>query len=125
MSFVMTKHCPIRIAVLSLAISCCCGCSQPLRTLIAVGDEQKEQAVYVRQEQARFKALLRDIHRGRLLPGLRQERVLARYGEPVLREGRTFLYRDPVAFFGSPKVYLEFDETDLLSSFKVVTDEKP
>jgi hypothetical protein len=57
------------------------------------------------------------------LPGLRQERVVARYGEPVLREGRTFLYRDPVAFFDSQKVYLSFDEAGLLSSIKVVTDE--
>jgi len=121
----MTKHYPApNIAVLSLAaLLCCCGCSQPLRTLMAVGNEQKEQAAYVRQKQERFKVLLRDIHRGRLLPGLRQERVVARYGEPVLREDRTFLYRDPVAFFDSPKVYLSFDEAGLLSSIKVVADE--
>ncbi len=111
-------------AVLSLAMAlCCCGCSQPLRTLMAVGNEQKEQAAYVRQQQERFKVLLRDARRGRLLPGLRQERVVARYGEPVLREGNTFLYRDPVAFFDSPKVYISFDASGLLSSIRVVTDE--
>jgi hypothetical protein len=99
------------------------GCSQPLRTLVAVGNEQKAQQQEVSGQEARFEALLRDVRKGRLLPGLREERVLARYGAPVLREGRTFVYRDPVGFFGSPKVYLTFDDADLLSLIKVVEDD--
>lgn len=99
------------------------GCSQPLKTLMAVGQEQAGQQAYVREKEARFEALWRDVQRARLLPGLRQEKVLARYGEPVLRKGRTFLYRNPVEFTGAKKVYLEFDEQDILQSIKAVSDE--
>ncbi|MFA5039193.1 MAG: hypothetical protein WC732_05895 [Candidatus Omnitrophota bacterium] len=101
----------------------CAGCSQPLRTLMELGGEQKAQQAYVRQKQARFEALLRDIERQRLLPGLRKERVVARYGEPVLTEGGVFLYRDPVDFVGAKKVYLEFNDRDLLDSIKVTGHE--
>ena len=90
---------------------------------MAVNSEQKAQGAYVRTQQERFRVLLRDIDRDRVLPGLRQERVVARYGEPVLRQGRVFLYRDPVDFFSSAKVYLEFNEQDILSSIEVVNDE--
>ncbi|MDD5019302.1 MAG: hypothetical protein PHH75_01385 [Candidatus Omnitrophica bacterium] len=113
----------LKHVVVFLAVSCFCGCSQPLRTLIDAGNEQKAQGECVARQRTRFEALLRDIKRERLLPGLREERVLARYGDPVLREGRVFLYRDPVDFFGSPKVYLAFDEAGILSSIEVITNE--
>lgn len=107
--------------VLGLAVLS--GCSQPLQTLMELNSEQAGQQAYVRGKQARFNALMRDIERDRLPLGLRKEKVLARYGQPVIiEEGNVFLYRDPVGFVGSPKVYIGFDKNDLVSSVKVAND---
>ncbi len=95
------------------------GCSQPLRTLMGVGAEQKAQRSYVRRDESRFKLLLGEARQGRVKTGTTQDRIIARYGQPVVREGVTFLYRDPVAFFNSTKVYMDFDEKGLLKSLRI------
>lgn len=91
------------------------GCSQPLRTLMALGHEQEAQQKLVAQENANFKRLWNDVTRGRLKPGVTQQEILNRYGAPVLEQGRTFLYRRPTEYFATPKVYLDFDEKGILT----------
>lgn len=104
----------------------CCvlaGCSQPLRTLVDLGAEQKNQRALVKKEDVRFKVLLDDIRHGRLKIGTTlRSQVIARYGEPVLVEDKTLLYRRPVEFFNAPKVYLDFDESGRLAAIKSVEE---
>jgi hypothetical protein len=100
----------------------CAGCSQPLRTLMDLGSEQNAQQSFVRESDARFKVLLRDVKSGRPKTGSTQEQVVARYGQPVLIERNTFLYRSPVGFFDGPKVYLDFDEKKLLIGARINED---
>jgi hypothetical protein len=104
----------------------CCllvGCSPPLRTLVDLSAEQKNQRAFVKKEDARFKVLLDDIRYGRLKIGTTlRSQVVARYGEPVLEEDRTLLYRRPVEFFNASKVYLDFDEAGRLAAIKSVEE---
>ena len=108
------------------AVGLCCffsGCSQPLRTLIDLGSEQKEQQVFVKKEEAKFNLLQSDIGHGRLKTGTSRSEIVARYGSPVLEEGNTSLYRKPAKFLNSPKVYLDFDATDRLAAIRNIEKE--
>ena len=87
-----------------------------------LGAEQKAQQSYVKKENARFKGLLRHAKKGKIKPGLTKKEILNRYGAPVLDEDNTFLYRGPVAFFDEPKVYLVFDEKDILKEVRIVNN---
>ena len=100
------------------------GCSQPLRTLMAVGSEQKAQQSFVKIEEARFKAVLGEARAGRIKKGTARENIVARYGEPIINTESYFLYRDPVGFFDSPKVYLDFDEKGALTGTRITEREQ-
>lgn len=89
-----------------------------------VGAEQKAQQNFVGIEQARFKAVLREARAGRIKKGTTRESIVARYGEPVLDTGAAFLYRDPIGFFDSPKVYLDFDEKGALTGVRIAEREQ-
>ncbi len=104
----------------------CCffsGCSQPLRTLMDLGSEQKEQQAFVKKQGVKFDLLLSDIRRARLKIGTPRSEIVARYGGPVLEEGNTLLYRKPAEFLNSPKVYLDFDGTDHLVAIRNIEKE--
>ena len=104
----------------------CCffsGCSQPLRTLMDLGSEQKEQQVFVKRQGAKFNLLQSDIKQDRLKIGTLRSGIVARYGAPVLEEGNTLLYRKPAEFLNSPKVYLDFDGTDHLVAIRNIEKE--
>jgi hypothetical protein len=107
------------ILLCGIAVFLLSGCSQPLRTLMDVGAEQKAQQNFIKIEQARFKAVLREARAGHIKNGTARESIVARYGEPVLSNGSYFLYRDPVGFFDSPKVYLDFDEKGALIGARI------
>ena len=105
---------------------CCSGCSQPLRTLMAVNAEQKAQQDSVHKENQQFERLLKDIKACKIKQGMARSLAIKRYGSPVLEAhsevGKTLLYRNPVVFLHATKVYLNFDEHDILVSAKI--DEK-
>ncbi len=105
--------------ILFLAFIFVSGCSQPLRTLMSVGSEQKAQGAYVKRQDRCFDLLMRDIKRERLKIGVSDQYVISRYGEPVLKKGSTFVYRKAVEFLDTPKVYLDFDEKGLLTNIRV------
>ncbi len=96
-----------------------CGCSQPLRTLMDLDAEQKAQQRYVNSEDAKFAVLVKDIKEHRLQPGGMKHRVIARYGEPVVIQDKTFLYRRAQSFFPKTKVYLTFDDKDVLKKINL------
>ena len=99
------------------------GCSQPLRTLIGVGGEQKAQRKEVQHQDALFNKLLGDIRDGRLKEGTRRLQIVDKYGDPILTtyEGKEqiLLYRPQVEFFNATKVYLRFDDDDVLTKITI------
>ncbi len=95
------------------------GCSQPLRTLMALGSEQDGQKRYVESQRQRFKVVLRHARQNRIKYGTARSVVIRRYGEPVLENEGTCLYRDPVDFLHSPKVYMTFDEKQNLLEIRI------
>lgn len=101
------------------SVFCLVGCSQPLRTLMAVGAEQKAQQKFVSQEEIRFNDLWRDAKEGVIHNGRTQKEIIARYGEPVLKTGQGFLYRNPVSFFDAQKVYMDFNEQGVLKAVRI------
>lgn len=96
------------------------GCSQPLRTLMALGEEQKGQQWQVAQQEKKFDLLWNDVKAGRLAKGTPSAEIIRRYGDPVLATSPgTFLYRLPTEYFDTPKVYLIFDPQDKLSDIRI------
>jgi hypothetical protein len=96
-----------------------CGCSglnsQGLSALESVAGSQAQIGRYVAGEQKKFQRLLNDVRAKRLHQGMLKNEALARYGDPVIQEpvssggGKIFLYRDPVQYFNTDRVYLSFD----------------
>ncbi len=101
------------------------GCSQAIRTLQGLGVEKDAQTAQVEQQNIKFGFLLNDIKRDRLKPGASRERIIARYGRPVLEEALSeqdktvLLYRKPTQFFDTEKIYLVFDKNNNLEKIEV------
>jgi hypothetical protein len=95
------------------------GCSEPMRTLMAVDAEQKAQRKMVNHQGVCFDALLKEVREKRIKIGTRQEDIVARFGEPVVKKEKEFLYRNSVAFFDAPKVYMIFDDKGLLHDIRI------
>lgn len=101
------------------------GCSEPIRTLQALGAEKDAQLAQVKRQDKEFELLLRDIAKDRLKPGMSRQEIVGRYGHPVLesasrqQEEITLLYRKPVEFFDMTKVYLTFDNQGYLKKVDV------
>ncbi len=104
---------------------------ESLMVLKSLEASQKEISAYVRRQDARFRKLLKHVKRNRLKAGLSKGKCLKAYGEPVLeydaRDGsgqKVFLYRYATEYFGSPKVYLYFDQSKSLTrwEYKVLPD---
>lgn len=113
-----------RFFIFAILFICATGCSQPLRTLIELGKEKQAQENYVARSRARFKLMLGDIKKGRLKIGTARTRVISLYGKPVLEDGGTLLYRDPVDFLHSAKVYLIFNEDAVLTGIRTEEGQK-
>ena len=67
----------------------------------------------------KFDLLFKDVESDKIGKGARKEYIISRYGEPVLEDGGVFLYRKSAIFFNSPKVYLEFDDKDILINIRI------
>lgn len=95
------------------------GCSQPLRTLMDVGAEQKAQQQYQQRQETLFYRLIKDIESERLKQGTDLKDITSRYGEPVILSDGTLVYQRPGDYFRATKVYLVFDEGEKLQSVKI------
>ena len=105
-----------------------CGCSglnsQGLGALQSAAQSQVQIGHSVALEQKKFQRLVADVRADRLHKGMLKDAVMARYGDPVLAEpvsssgGRILLYRDPVRYFNTDRVYLSFDGRGMLYDWK-------
>ncbi len=111
-------------------ISSAAGCSYTAHSgeLIAlkrIGESQKEKQEYIEKENKYFDKLADDIKNNKLKIGVSKEQILSKYGGPVFCEtegetdmGQTCLYRDPLKYFSTERIYLYFDKEQKLSSWK-------
>ena len=93
-------------------------------TLKRLGDSQQAMETSIAKDAGRFARLSKDIQSGKLKAGVTAGSVRKTYGEPVLTKqlqnpaGATrWLYRHPTHYFTSEKVYLYFDESEVLTSW--------
>ncbi len=90
--------------------------------------EQAEIASEVEASDQGFEKLVKTVEAGNLLQYENQFQIKAAFGAPVLTETVTkddqvfsrWLYRYSTRFFDSPKVYLYFDDSGVLSSWDYV-----
>ena len=116
-------------ALVFLGIFVFSGCSaisnmDKLLTLKSLGDDQQQMQNYVDKQNKLFQKLLADSKEDRLTYGMSQRKFLRIYGEPVIswksKRGPAedvFLYRHPMKYFNSDKVYIYFDSSQQLISY--------
>ena len=121
---------PYRFLFLSIVLIYFCGCSQPLMTLKALGDEQKAQEHFVTTQAKKFDLLRQDVEARKLALDSSQKMITRRYGEPVLvitvpkdrqvpaEVAQTWLYRYPTKYFDVSKIYLDFDVEENLVAIR-------
>ncbi|MBU2540466.1 MAG: hypothetical protein KJ593_01055 [Candidatus Omnitrophica bacterium] len=114
------------IILVSLALFLA-GCSQNLNLLLRLDKENKAINRQLKLQEGKFELLLADIERGSIKQGLTKKYIIARYGEPILEiplEGRVglmkLLYRRPLEYFNTTKVYLYFDSSEKLLKWDVI-----
>ena len=98
-----------------------------LMVLKALGDNQEGTDRYVKAKERSFNKLKQDLEGNRLVKGTSKEKIIALYGEPIVSKPlnnrdnikESFLYRHPVKFFDSDKLYLYFDERGCLDSWRL------
>lgn len=98
---------------------------------MSLGAEQKQQQNLIKNQNLKFELLLKEARKGSLKKGMTKQSIIGRYGSPVLEKAlpsgpqeeknikTTFLYRSPAGYFTSPKVYLDFDENDILVNTRI------
>lgn len=108
-----------------------CGCAwlrngPELLTLQKVSKSGEEITRHLTEQEKLFYALRDDLIHDRLEPGLSKENIITAYGEPVLSKGpqpnqpstEILLYRHPTKFFSSDRIYLHFDESNILTHWE-------
>jgi hypothetical protein len=100
----------------------CAGGLQGLAVLRGYSSEQAQTARQIKVQKNRLRILISDIEKNNIETGMSYKNILHRYGEPVLvwnmepasSASRKVLYRDPVEYFYTDRVYLYFDNSDNL-----------
>ena len=122
-----------RFFYLSFLIAACViftGCAKlkHLRELLLikkVANEQSEVSRYVELKDERFDVLYSMVETGDVKRYDTAEKVLKYFGEPIKKQPAPYnarhsvwYYRKSTQFFGSPEVYLYFDEDNKLIDWK-------
>ncbi len=96
-----------------------------LLTLKRLGDNQKQMQKYVAKQKKYLEKLINDIEVKKLEKGTGYNRFIRIYGEPVLEKNikkgdfrKRLLYRNPVEYFDTDKVYIYFNHQLELVAWK-------
>lgn len=119
------------IVVSGVALILLGGCAffthqEQIGALEEFGSSQDEIQDYVSMQEAFFNKLKSDVQNQLIREGAAKSDILATYGEPVFCKqsriipGETCLYRNPVKYFSTDKVYLYFGPDEKLSSWKFI-----
>lgn len=103
------------------------SCSQNLKLLLQINEEDKAFQKQLKLQEKGFSLLLKDLEGNRIKVGALKKDIITRYGEPILEqssqeqpETQKLLYRYPTKYFDSPKVYLYFDSNQALTGWDTV-----
>lgn len=110
-----------------------CGCAivrdfEGIMTLKRYGDSQAEMQKYVERQTRLFNKLVEDVKDDKLEKGMAQRTIVRMYGDPVLTKEikgdppvkEKLLYRHPLHYFTSDKVYMYFSDDNKLLYWKYV-----
>ncbi len=97
-----------------------------LLTLKGLSDEQTQMGKEIERQDARFERLVAAVEEGSISKYKDQKSVARQFGPPIFTEkvqedGRPFeiwVYRYAARFFGSPKVYLYWDQAGQLARWE-------
>lgn len=97
-----------------------------LSTLKQLEANQKSIDIYIDRKKKKFHQLLQAIKERKLPLNLSKKEAIDIYGEPVLTKKSSsgeevFLYRHPLKYSSTTKVYLYFDKDGKLSKFQVLS----
>jgi len=100
------------------------GCSGRILNLISLNGSLTSLQRETDISQVKFEKLAEDIKTAKLKSGLSEQDILMLYGEPVLVKkvdmaSEEWLYRAPLKYFDTPKVYLVFDEGQKLLKWRI------
>ena len=122
-----------KTVVIYFMILCLTGCgyirySSELLTLKGAGDSKKEIEQYVQQREELFNLLLQEVKADRLKIGTPRETILETYGDPIFSKDSNeikdsqdvSLYRRPVNYFDSDRIYLYFNSKNSLVHIKLL-----
>ena len=122
------------ICVLMILFSGCTKLAhlQELLILKAVSDNRELQRKYVEAQDKNFEKLLAAFKSNRIQQFTTKKQFLKEFGEPIfsreaMKDGQTYeqwLYRYPVKYFDSEKIYLYFDDQGKLSFFEYEENKK-
>lgn len=104
-----------------------------LLTLKSLADEQKTVSRDVEAGNVHFDMLLAMVQSGDISRYKNKEDIVTHFGAPILRRERTsdsvkieeWVYRYQTQFFNSPKVYLQFDESQALIKWSATDLKQP
>ncbi|MEW6008837.1 MAG: hypothetical protein AB1629_04300 [Candidatus Omnitrophota bacterium] len=103
------------------------SCSQNLKLLLQINNEDKVLKRDLRLEERGFSLLLHDLKQDKLKLGTLKKDIIARYGHPILEfplqtesAVEKLLYRYPTKYFDSEKVYLYFDNNNELTDWDIL-----
>ncbi|MCF7870146.1 MAG: hypothetical protein K9L69_02795 [Candidatus Omnitrophica bacterium] len=101
-----------------------------LLTLKRLGDSQKLMEGDIEKKKKNLAKLINDIRADKLKKGIAYNRFIRLYGEPVLEKSiskdskeKRLLYRHPIKYFDTDKVYLYFNQEAKLIAWEYVKAE--
>lgn len=107
------------------------GCSyaahyKELTILKKFGESQGKIDDYVKEQRKYFYKLMEDVNADYLKKGMSKGYIIAKYGEPIFckiekitSNDEACLYREPLKYFTTDKVYLYFDRDERLYLWRV------
>ena len=111
----------MKITLLLIIMFFVTGCGQHVHTLKQYSKEQDLIARQVETAKKKFNLLVEDIKQERLKEGRSKRKFIRIYGKPVITNAidsneavLELLYRDPLKFFDTPKVYVYFNKEEKL-----------
>lgn len=113
---ILKSLCPLCLVLFVVA-----GCGPAISTLQRYSKEQDLIEREVERAKKKFDLLVEDIKQERLKEGRSKRKFIRIYGKPVITNAidsneavLELLYRDPLKFFDTPKVYVYFNKEEKL-----------
>lgn len=120
-----------KILYLFLCVFVVSGCAKikhldQLLLIKGMSDEQADIDDFVESQTVGFNNLLNSIQQGSFDEYKTKDQIYQAFGEPIIKEKvemdqqefEVWLYRKPVGYFKSKKVYIYFDQAGLVSDWR-------